>query len=114
MFKTCSSEVAVRPKFGRTVRTTTIALVLATSAGVALGAAPASADSATIDFELASRSPQKPAWDPSVRATEGAAQRRCLGVYGFRTRDYKPESINGFNRGDGSWAWFITWRCYSS
>ena len=62
-------------KFGRTVRTTAVALVLAAGAGVVLGTAPASADSATIDFELASRSPQKPAWDPSVRATEGAASR---------------------------------------
>lgn len=101
-------------KFGRTVRTTAVALVLAAGAGVVLGTAPASADSATIDFELASRSSQKPAWDPSVRATEGAASRRCFGVYGFRTRDYKPESINGFPRGDGSWAWFIKWRCYSN
>lgn len=101
-------------KLSRAVRTTAVALVLAAGAGVVLGTAPASAASSTIDFELASRSAQKPAWDPSVRATEGAAQRRCFEVYGFRTRDYKPEQINGFSRGDGSWAWFITWRCYSN
>ncbi|KJK42633.1 hypothetical protein UK23_36375 [Lentzea aerocolonigenes] len=102
-------------KFSRTVRTTAVALVLAAGGGIVLGTAPASAaTSTTIDFELASRSPQKPAWDPSVRETEGAASRRCFGVYGFRTRDYKPEEINGFARGDGSWAWFIKWRCYSN
>lgn len=104
----------MRTKFGRTVRTTAVALVLAAGAGVVLGTAPASAESATIDFELRSRSPQKPAWDPSVRETEGAAQRRCYELYKFRAREAKPERIAGWNRGDGSWAWFMTWRCYSN
>lgn len=99
-------------KFSRTVRTAAVALVLATSAGVALGTVPASAESSTIDIELQSRSPQKPAWNPSVAETEAAANRRCFGVYKFRTGDHKPEDIGGFPRGDGSWAWFMKWRCY--
>lgn len=46
-------------EFSKTVRTTAVAPVLATGAGIVLGTAPAT--SSTIDFELASHSTQKPA-----------------------------------------------------
>ena len=101
-------------KFGRTVRTTAVALVLAVGAGVALGSAPASADTAQFDVELSSRSPQRPEWNAAVRETQPKADRRCVALYGFRARETKPLQLGGFNRGDGSWAWFMQWRCTSN
>lgn len=104
----------MRTKFGRTVRTTAVALVLAAGAGVALGTAPASADTAQYDVELSSRSPQRPDWNAAVAESRPRADRRCVAIYGFRARETQPVQLGGFPRGDGSWAWFMTWRCYSN
>jgi hypothetical protein len=113
-FTTCSSEMAVHTNFGTTVRRTAVALVLAAGAGVALGTAPASADTAQYDVELSSRSPQRPAWNDAVAESKPRADKRCVALYGFRARETEPVQIGGFPRGDGSWAWFMQWRCISN
>ncbi len=101
-------------KFGKTVRTTAVALVLAAGAGVVLGTAPASAATAQFDVELSSRSSQRPDWNAAVSETRPKADRRCVQIYGFQARDTQPLQLAGFNRGDGSWAWFVQWRCNSN
>jgi hypothetical protein len=106
--------MAVHTKFVRTVRTTAVALVLAAGAGVALGTAPASAESIQFDVELSSRSPQRPAWNAAVAESKPRADRRCVQTYGFRARETQPVQLGGFPRGDGSWAWFLQWRCISN
>lgn len=107
-------EMAVHTKFGRTVRTTAVALVLAAGAGVALGTAPASAATSQYDVELSSRSPQRPEWNAAVRESKPRADKRCVEIYGFRARETNPVQLGGFPRGDGSWAWFMQWRCISN
>jgi hypothetical protein len=104
----------VHTKFGKAARMTAIALTLAAVAGVTLGAAPASAASAQFDVELASRSPQRPAWNAAVAETQPKADKRCVDLYKFRARETQPVQLGGFPRGDGSWAWFMQWRCFSN
>lgn len=100
--------------FGTTVRNTAVALVLAAGAGLALGAAPANADTAKYDVELSSRSPQRPDWNSAVSESKPRADRRCVQLYGFRARETRPLQLGGFPRGDGSWAWFMQWQCISN
>ncbi|RAS66930.1 hypothetical protein C8D87_103269 [Lentzea atacamensis] len=113
-FTTYSLEMAVHRNFGTTLRKTAVALVLAVSAGAALGTVPASAATVQYDVELSSRSPQRPAWNAAVAESKPRADRRCVEIYGFRARETQPVQIGGFPRGDGSWAWFMQWRCISN
>ncbi|MEQ0560867.1 hypothetical protein ABJI51_17410 [Amycolatopsis sp. NEAU-NG30] len=93
---------------------TALALVLAAGTGVALGTTPASADSAQFDVELSSRSPQRPEWNAAAAESKPRADKRCFELYKFRARETQPVQLGGFPRGDGSWAWFMQWRCLSN
>jgi hypothetical protein len=106
-------EAAVRAKFHRTVRTTGIALTLALSAGIVLGASPASAETTSIKTMLRYHGDRFPSMSAAQDETRPAADAACFKRYGYRAREIKPSSFYGLQAKGGT-NWYQFWTCYSN
>ncbi|MET8760039.1 hypothetical protein [Lentzea sp. NPDC004782] len=89
--------------------------VLAVSAAMALGVAPASAASITYDLSTGHYGPARPRYDEAVARTRPEADRRCVEKYGFRARETKPQDLFAKYSDEPEFTeWFVTWRCTSN
>ncbi|MFC3895285.1 hypothetical protein ACFOWZ_27720 [Lentzea rhizosphaerae] len=96
------------------MRTTGVALVLASAAATVLGVTPASAASTFMTFDLAYRGNKFPSQSAAINETRPAADRKCVQTYGFRARGVEPGMLYGLQQPDGSNRWVQPWRCYSN
>lgn len=105
----------MRKKFGRTVRTMGLALVLASGAGIVLGTAPASAaEPKFMKYQLANYHGERPpSQSAAIAETRPAADRECVQTYGFRARGVEPGMVYGKTE-SGTLNWYQPWRCYSN
>ncbi|KJK42632.1 hypothetical protein UK23_36370 [Lentzea aerocolonigenes] len=103
----------MRTKFGRTVRTMGVALVLASGAGVVLGTAPASAtEYKFLSIVLRYHGDKFPSRTDAINETRPEADRQCVAAYGFRARGVEPGSLFGVRNSQGTNDWKQTWYCY--
>ena len=84
-------------------------LALTSGALIALGTTPASAASTGYWIQSGIKSQTAPSYDALAADTRSAADAKCVGIYGLRAREVKPEAWGG---GPGNWQMF--WRCYSN
>ncbi|MGW4210472.1 hypothetical protein ACWEIJ_20955 [Lentzea sp. NPDC004789] len=92
-----------------------VVAVLAVSAAMSLGVAPANAASVTYDVSTGHYGMTRPRYDEAVRWTQPEADRRCVEKYGFRARETKPRDLFAKYSDEPEFTeWFVTWNCISN
>lgn len=97
----------------RMTRVAGLTLALASGAMVALGTAPASADSVRFEIELGTKSPATPSMSAAESETRAAADRKCVATYGYRARGVTFLGLKGSGTST-YYTWWARWRCDSN